>query len=982
MIHSYVIGRGNTATAYLHAGVIRPAPGPTADAVVDVQAALGRRVPGEATLSWAGRTPTPNAGGKAPQKIYWEGNILNKISKKIVALVTMAAFVLTLVPVAAFAANVGDANAAVALVDGEKEVSEQVVYLNASNKATATLNVTAGDANLEENGTRIGVWTDAEKNNTPDDLTAAGVSYATTVGNKEGQSAWDNVTWLYGTGAEANQTFEVTVNFTKAGVYPIYAGYWTTGDNVIADTDPVLVGTVTVVDPVVSAQTSYFGTVDAKVSAAVGEAVPVEFDLRDAGNKDLNDIDGVYDAQNTIAIWATDGNTVTDALLVDGSTANPVAAGIHAYKLADLDDVTVSFSRAANSGSYTLHAALVGTADSIAELEKNEIASNDSHKTVEVTAKESTVKSVAIYNETDKTPMTVDKNGEYNDTLTTANGAESKTYTVTVKDANGDAVANKKVAVSSSSSALRVTAIDMDGNESTDGTVTTDRKGQFQIRYNATQAGTYKLYIEVDSLRATVNVEAGDLDRYAETIAANEKDVTLDAAQVKATNLANAVTYTLTDNDGNEITTNAISGNDILSQEEGCVSGDADYVKLLTKPDNFKGKATNFKLIYDGDAKVYTLDYTGTADLVAGDYTVRLILHSGKYADASFTLGDFNANKVESLSFTTTSDTVEYDGEIHYTVLAVDANGVSRDVTEDNTYALGMDYADGLKLTDDKKGTITVALNGADKEDVIGTKINLIVASDTYGALVPATVTVVDKGVVAGIDFDSTTGEVNTNNAVKATVVDENGKTVKANGKVYAYVVDQSNADAKVDVSVNSVNASDGVANLTIFSDKETTVDIVVGIQKDSKADSAIYADTLTYTIGEKDVNADKMVAMTIGSTDMIVNNEIVAGDAAPYVADSRTMVPIRALTETFGAEVDFKDNVVTIVDGDTTVVMTIDETTYTVNGEEATMDVAPVIGSGDRTYVPIRFVAEALGYKVTPLYAADGTTASVVFQK
>ena len=910
---------------------------------------------------------------------------MNKISKKIVALVTMAAFVLTLVPAAAFAAPVGSANAAVALADGENEVSEQVAYLNASNQATVTLKVTAGNANLEETGTRIGVWTDAEKNNTPDDLTTAGVSYTTTVGNKKGQSDWDNITWLYGTGAEADKTFNVTVNFTKAGVYPIYAGYWTSGDSAIADTDPVLVGTVTVVDPVVSAQTSYFGTVDANVSAAVGEAVPVEFDLRDAGNKDLNDIDGVYDAQNTIAIWATDGNTVTDALLVDGSTANPVAAGIHAYKLADLDDVTVSFSRAANSGSYTLHAALVGTADSIAELEKNEIASNDSHKTVEVTAKESTVKSVAIYNETDKTSMTVDKNGEYNDTLTTANGAESKTYTVTVKDANGDAVANKKVAVSSSSSALRVTAIDMDGNESTDGTVTTDRKGQFQVRYNATQAGTYKLYIEVDSLRATVNVEAGDLDRYAETIAANEKDVTLDAAQVKATNLANAVTYTLTDNDGNEITTNAISGNDILSQEEGCVSGDADYVKLLTKPDNFKGKATNFKLIYDGDAKVYTLDYTGTADLVAGDYTVRLILHSGKYADASFTLGDFNANKVESLSFTTTSDTVEYDGEIHYTVLAVDANGVSRDVTEDNTYALGMDYADGLTLNDDKKGTITVSLaQSADKENVIGTKINLIVASDTYGALVPATVTVVDKGVVAGIDFDSTTGEVNTNNAVKATVVDENGKTVKANGKVYAYVVDQSNADAKVDVSVNSVNASDGVANLTIFSDKETTVDIVVGIQKDAAdTNSAIYADTLTYTIGEKDVNADKLVAMTIGSSDYIVDNDVISGDAAPYVDSAwRTMVPVRVLAETLGGTVDYTDNVITIVDGDTTVVMTVGEETYTVNDKEQTMDTAPVIGEGDRAFVPIRFLAEALGYTVTPLQDANGLTAGVVFQK
>ena len=41
----YVIGRGNTATAYLQAGMIRPVPDATADAVVDVQGGSGRRVP-------------------------------------------------------------------------------------------------------------------------------------------------------------------------------------------------------------------------------------------------------------------------------------------------------------------------------------------------------------------------------------------------------------------------------------------------------------------------------------------------------------------------------------------------------------------------------------------------------------------------------------------------------------------------------------------------------------------------------------------------------------------------------------------------------------------------------------------------------------------------------------------------------------------------------------------------------------------------
>ena len=122
---------------------------------------------------------------------------------------------------------------------------------------------------------------------------------------------------------------------------------------------------------------------------------------------------------------------------------------------------------------------------------------------------------------------------------------------------------------------------------------------------------------------------------------------------------------------------------------------------------------------------------------------------------------------------------------------------------------------------------------------------------------------------------------------------------------------------------------------------------------------------------------------MTIGSSDYIVDNDVISGDAAPYVDSNwRTMVPVRVLAETFGATVDFTDNVITIVDGDTTVVMTVGEETYTVNDAEKTMDTAPVIGEGDRTFVPIRFLAEALGYTVTPLQDANGLTASVVFQK
>ena len=86
---------------------------------------------------------------------------------------------------------------------------------------------------------------------------------------------------------------------------------------------------------------------------------------------------------------------------------------------------------------------------------------------------------------------------------------------------------------------------------------------------------------------------------------------------------------------------------------------------------------------------------------------------------------------------------------------------------------------------------------------------------------------------------------------------------------------------------------------------------------------------------------------------------------------------------EGFDADVVWNesDRTVTVEYNGQTIVMTVGEDTYTVNGEEMTMDTEPVI-QGSRTYVPIRFAAEAMGFVVNPLYNSEtGLTASVVFQ-
>lgn len=895
---------------------------------------------------------------------------MNKISKKIVSLVTMAAFVLTLVPAAAFAAEVGGRNVEITSPDVIAE------------GGTATIELTVGEtalSNTTSSRDEYGFWVvkDTEPENLGADKWSAsidGSALENTVANYDA-SSYGPAFWVRS--AEAGKTVDVTVELDEAGTYTIYAGnYKDGGSNMdtwanFKNNNGKEIGQVTVKTTAalnwdqVSNLTSSFYTVDEDVATDKDTPVPVEFNFRDKSNVVLKDVD----LSAGVAVWATEGGVLTDALVVKNG-ANQVTELANSdvknvYKVTDTKDLTVEFTR---TGTYTLHAAMIpADAESVADF-VDQFRYKADQQVVEVVADAAAIKTVTLSGD-----KVTGADKAWNATLTKANGAETNTHTVTVLDKDGVPVEGATFTISANS-----TNVNLSGTS-----FTTDENGEFEFTYSAKGDDYYKIYIKNATYGTiTLDVTAGQPEAVtADTIVANEKDVVLDATQAKS--LENVVTFTITDTKGNVLTADETETGKMMATEPAVVGGDADYIKLLDKPDKFRGKATNFKLDYVDN--VYTLVYNGSPALVAGDYTVEIKLDNGNSCQATFSLGDFNASAIESLQVVPTSDTVEYNtasATVTYDVLAVDANGVSSDITNTLDWTLGLDFASGITVTPGAKGSLTVDFSKVDnKEDVLGTEITITAASSEYG-IAQGKVTVVDAGVVDSIEFDSTEGEVNKDNKVKASAVDADGNVLKnVEGKVFAYVADQSNQDAVVEVTPGQ-NAVDGVATITIFSDKETTVDVVVGIQKDGE-NSPIYAATLTYTIGEADVNADTLLGMTIGSTDYIVNNDVISGDAAPYIDENwRTMVPVRVLNETFGGTVDFKDNVITIVNGDTTVVMTIGEETYTVNDEEKTMDTAPVIRDNDRAYVPVRFMAEALGYTVTPLQAADGTTAGVVFQK
>ena len=84
-----------------------------------------------------------------------------------------------------------------------------------------------------------------------------------------------------------------------------------------------------------------------------------------------------------------------------------------------------------------------------------------------------------------------------------------------------------------------------------------------------------------------------------------------------------------------------------------------------------------------------------------------------------------------------------------------------------------------------------------------------------------------------------------------------------------------------------------------------------------------------------------------------------------PIIIDGRTLVPMRTIFEALGAEVQWIDEngVKSIIatTEDTTINMTIDSDKFYVNGEEKTLDVPAQLIS-DKTLVPIRAVSESLG--------------------
>lgn len=118
-------------------------------------------------------------------------------------------------------------------------------------------------------------------------------------------------------------------------------------------------------------------------------------------------------------------------------------------------------------------------------------------------------------------------------------------------------------------------------------------------------------------------------------------------------------------------------------------------------------------------------------------------------------------------------------------------------------------------------------------------------------------------------------------------------------------------------------------------------------------------------------------IAFKVGDSVLKINGSDVAV-ATPYVVNGTTLVPLRVITEAFGAEVDWKAETqeITIRYAEVTILLQIGKRSALVNAQELPMLEAPELSDGN-TMVPLRFITENFGADVS--YDAETAGITVV---
>jgi hypothetical protein len=146
----------------------------------------------------------------------------------------------------------------------------------------------------------------------------------------------------------------------------------------------------------------------------------------------------------------------------------------------------------------------------------------------------------------------------------------------------------------------------------------------------------------------------------------------------------------------------------------------------------------------------------------------------------------------------------------------------------------------------------------------------------------------------------------------------------------------------------------------------ESIVNLVDGDNRFDVRAVDVAGNETTRTLIVRKVN-EKKIVLTVGSTLAIVGNEQITLEAAPVIEQGVTLVPLRFIAEAFDSEVNWNGalQIITIVNKTHNIQLQVNSKLVFIDNQKGKdLDVAPKIING-RTFVPIRFISEAFGATV-----------------
>ena len=642
-------------------------------------------------------------------------------------------------------------------------------------------------------------------------------------------------------------------------------------------------------------------------------------------NKDVNDSDKIVEPQLKTIIIGTTADNVQLSELFANSTANletlVLGTGVTEQNALDLGKIkqglypsTLDVSASTNfknvATKYTLANSTMAHGDQAAML------------TLEQPANGADVSSHISYASSDESILTVDNNG-----MITAVGDSGSKATVTAFY-DGCTFAELEVTIGKADSSTVVAPAQITATYGEDITLsaTVEKK---QSRIATYSAGDNKVVFKCgDTVLGTADVEYTKADKTTGTatltykttdgkLPVGESTVTAnyggsvnlngsDSNSVKVNIAAKALTIdglTAADRTYDGTTDVELTGGSLV----GVVAGD-DVTAVMPKAGTVNKDAGDNKTVAF-DEITLTGDKAGFYTLTQPSVTVSIAKAklTAKYVDETINYGRTPALKVEVSGFVNgeTAEKLQEIGE--YTAPRVEnvpTKVGKHTLTPANGSATNYEF-------EYKDGTLTI----------LSTALPGGAAQTEFGITAPkadnGSIGISQKEASAGTTIIVSLTPAEGYKAGSLTVTDKNGNklTLKSAGEnKYTFTMPNS----AVDIKANFVKA-----------DGSSTVDPKTAI---------------IMQIGNKSVNA-------YGKT--------IANDVAPLIINSRTMVPIRIVTETLGGSADWNGKAQVV--------------TLNINGKTITMKIGVVLEKygvapliiDNRTYVPIRFVAEELGATV-----------------